>query len=459
KERKRFEGFLRMEATGKLSVLSSLYEAIQKTEDRNQLWQALYPDQVFDDAKMRWLYNQLKSKAEDFLAYLQVMKDGPIRNASLLQEILDRDIEEVFPQIYRKAKNHLNQMPVKGSQHYQGHYELETVNLDFHLKRGDRAKTLETLVEINQTFDLYWIHAKLRMAISNQSLLLKEKKGFDTRFVEGLVEVVRNEPHFLEHPSIAIYLTLIQLNEENQLMDPASAIDLLTSTGDKLDANLRDNAYSYLANFFGKQLMKNGWRPHTARALADLYQFGLDRGLLFVGGYIRHGAYLNLVRLLLFLNEREKVNQVIETCVSQISPQVVGDYQVMVELECLFYDQKLRKLIQTVNASAFRLPHIEIHARTMQLEALSVDQDDPDWMIRQVRRFAKQLNKSRAANPEWRFITRYIDRIDRLNRLVSADRKGELRQLRADLEAAVPSFPHPWYFAQIEKRMKTAKLD
>ncbi|HNE30642.1 MAG TPA: hypothetical protein PLW66_15820, partial [Saprospiraceae bacterium] len=93
--------------------------------DKEQVWQAVFPQEDFDDARMRQVMYFLLKAIEDYLAFTELRKDEVHIQTVLLKVYRTRQLEKPFKMTMEAARKRQKESPYRNSVFLREQHVLE----------------------------------------------------------------------------------------------------------------------------------------------------------------------------------------------------------------------------------------------------------------------------------------------------------------------------------------------
>ena len=224
KELKGFEKYLHSPFFNSNDGVKSLFSFIepfhpqydQPKLEREQLFNLLYPKEIFDEKKIRYVVSDLTKLLEDYILLLEFKKDPILHKHFLLKSYSERNIEKYFLQTLEETSLVHQKSPYRNMDFYYHQYLLEENSYLFTSKNKNRAidSSLQNVVD---NLEQFYIAKSLRYycEIINRKNILSV--NYNLRFLSEIMSHI--DAKTFEHvPAISIYHKILQtlLNKENE---------------------------------------------------------------------------------------------------------------------------------------------------------------------------------------------------------------------------------------------------
>ncbi|MBI1225228.1 MAG: hypothetical protein GC192_08300 [Bacteroidetes bacterium] len=291
-----------------------------KTWQPAHAFQALFPNQPHDEAKLRYPASWLTKHIEYFLAMRRFEKNETEQALQLAVSFRERNLEEHFGQAVRMAETALEKR-VRDQAWYHDHYRLEFEK--YALIESQRRTAANNLPAVGKALDTYLIAAKLRQSciqLAHQSVF---QTKYDYTFLPPLLEYLEGS-QFLEIPAIALYYHCYKALTEGDEAQFRKFRALLEEHFESFSQNEIRDLWLLAINFCIK-LLNTGSRPFGEEALS-LYQTGIERQIILENGVLGRFAYKNTVALALLYGQYEWVKGFINRYRTALEPAWQEDF-------------------------------------------------------------------------------------------------------------------------------------
>ncbi|MBE2216720.1 MAG: hypothetical protein IAE90_00860 [Ignavibacteria bacterium] len=187
-----------------------------KLEDE-KIYQKLFPGEKYEYFKLKNITSDLFGLALEFLK-LSLAEQRDIDNEiSLLNQLHERKLDNIYTQREKKVKQFLRNAEVKDEDNYLRQYQLERVNIA-HYKFEGAVYTFDSIQNEFESFLRYSLTGLLRLY---SKMLHNKNHGnvhFDLKMFDNVWEYVKDR-EFSDNPSVTVYKHIIALelskNEED----------------------------------------------------------------------------------------------------------------------------------------------------------------------------------------------------------------------------------------------------
>lgn len=203
-EKRDIEKFLQAKVFNNRKLALLLFQFLLKQKgipEKSAIFKALFPNEKYQDDKVRLCMSQLVKKIEAFLVY-QYQQKEKITNAKILAKIYQN--KTLRPESEKLLKNTLllqDKQPIRNGQYYLDKYEL---TLDRFNNAIAVRTTEQNLQEVSDSLDTSFLILKLQQAC----YALSHQAVFQQKYQMGLLDVIL--PYIEQHqltkiPAVGIY--------------------------------------------------------------------------------------------------------------------------------------------------------------------------------------------------------------------------------------------------------------
>ncbi len=281
-------------------IRDSLQAKSPQQPEKEEAFGILFPNQAFNDLKIRHLISDLLRLLEGFLINESLKSSNISSRLQLLKELRSRNQNKHFEAVFNNARGLQHKQPYRNAAYFYHEYALEAEYSSFLALQQSRL--FETnLQQTVDNLDVFYLIEKLRygcifhnyknvLAVDYQSLLMDE-----------ILEHIRQQNY--DHvPAVSIYysiyMTLTESDDELHYRDLKS---LLLRHIDQFTHEEAREMYAFANNYCIKQI-NLGHNQYLNEIFAN-YQTLLQKEIIIENGSISPWDYKNIVVTGLRLNE------------------------------------------------------------------------------------------------------------------------------------------------------------
>lgn len=305
-----------------IRVFEVLKEAYPKFDspvlERNNLFQQIFPDEKYNEQKLRYLLTDLTKLIEEFLCIKAVSDEELFKLHLLLYTYRQRKLEKPFLSAYKSAQKLLEDWPRRDVSHSFYEYLIQE---DMYRFASDKQEHLQksNLQNVVDSLDKYFILNKMRYSaeiLNNRNVVAINYKLF---LYEEIMNHLRNNP-LDDVPAAKIYYNVIQtLTEPDNKVHYQTLLQLLKEYRDIFSKDELFDMYVYAKNFCIRRI--NNGATEYIRELFDLYKVILENRIIFRDSYMSQWDYKNIVYLGLRLEEYAWVKNFIIKYNDELDPK------------------------------------------------------------------------------------------------------------------------------------------
>lgn len=307
-EMKELERFLRSpyfntneKLTDIFLFLKQHHPAYENQPEKEKLYAAIYPGKKYRDVHFRQYFSALTSLVEEFLAVQKFGKEKTMFRHALLEEMIDRDAENLFNRTLLKTNGEAKS---EDDTYYLSQFHLEDIRNKFLVntaqqqnrfsEKPDYAKAIKLL-------DTFYIIRKLKFYCSELNYKTIAAVEQESILMDEILELLSKQD-YSGTPAIVIYHKILRtLTEPENEENFASLLKTLKASDHLFPQSEAREMYIYAQNFCIRQINK-GKTPYLKEIL-NIYRVLLEREIILEKGILSPWDYKNIVVTALRLGE------------------------------------------------------------------------------------------------------------------------------------------------------------
>lgn len=340
---KNFRHFLESPYHNRDPNVKMLYECIARYYprfnsshlDKVQTFRRIFPEQPFDLNKMRKLMSAMTGLVEDYLILLEFESDAYQRKKYLSNAAAGRNLPGYFEKINREMALELDTTADLSPAQYLRQLDLNA-ELFYHPGTDKQRLGSDFLIKAMDNLDAFYLLTKLQLAAEMRT---RENILSETYSICLLDESIREaERHFAgSNPMIRLYLYIMALYQQSDITVLAPALALFKDLRPRTNKKDRQIMLQLLLNHGIRRL--NGGEMHYKQYVFDLYQQGVEEGLLFDNNQITELAFSNIVTIGTSLKAFEWVQYFINEYTASLKPEIQQDIKSL-SLSLLYFSKE-----------------------------------------------------------------------------------------------------------------------
>ncbi len=303
--------------------------------NKAELYSESYPNEVYDDQKLRSTMSDLHKIIEEFLVWRIVKEDDAERNLLLLRCFRQRNQQRHFHKTQQRILKHQAKQSLRNPDYYddQLRYQAELAKFQ---AANQRAGNLH-LQEMGDTMDILYLSRKLRHACTQLSHRAVYKTDYDFGLLKEWI-VSLKDSIYMEVPAVALYYyCYLFLTEEYSQQYFRKFRESLSLHNQHFPKDELKNLYRAAINFCIRKL-NEGNSEFTLEGW-ELFQEGLKSDIFTENGELSRFTFDNIVGFGLRLKKHEAVENFIDSYQSQLS-ESYQENTVKFNFARLEYDRK-----------------------------------------------------------------------------------------------------------------------
>ncbi|MFZ4473888.1 MAG: hypothetical protein ACOYPR_01765 [Saprospiraceae bacterium] len=153
--------------------------------EKEDAWNAIFPDKEYDDAYMRQVMYFLLKAIEDYLVFTEISSNKVMHQSTLIRMYRGRKLEKARKQAQRLAWESLEQQPLRNSYYLRTRFMLEHENYEHLVSVNHNA--LVNLQETADALEAWFLAEKIQLSCEMLAHRWRYQKAV---YQHGLLEAV-----------------------------------------------------------------------------------------------------------------------------------------------------------------------------------------------------------------------------------------------------------------------------
>lgn len=283
------------------------------------LFARTYPEQSYDDLKLRASMNDLQELIESFLLIRDLAGNTLSRQLAISRIYQERQLDKHFRFAHRKLQLQLEGEPWRNADHFQTALDAKVQKLLFESKKR-RTGELH-LQQVSDSIDQVYLIQKLRYACTQLSHQAVYSTIYDFGLLPHLIDQIPSSSYY-KTPAVAIYFHCYKFLSEAYSNDHYHLFSqLFFREASSFPSTERKGLYQLALNFCIRR--HNQGEIDYTREAWRLYRFALDQGLLLEQDQFSRFSFNNIVGIAIKLAELDWVEAFIE----EFSQHIASEYR------------------------------------------------------------------------------------------------------------------------------------
>ena len=455
-QHRQFGVFLQSPYFNKKDLLVELYHQIiqgikkyQREEEatlKKEIFRGVFPKKTYKEALLNHLFSELFALVEQFIAQQKLEQEGIQKELLLLDYYLQHNLDKHYSYLIEKASKKLDQEETRDEKWYYQQAALSEI-ADRHFLKQQVRKFDHHLQEASNALDVYYLTRKMRYICA----MLDRQKAFSKQYELRLKEEVVTQvvkPQYQDFPLIQIYYQLLQT-----LTQPEQAL--------KSFYQFKDNLLEYYSAFnkmdakslfyFGINFCVRQFRLGNkafAQDLMQLYQKGIDSGVLLEDGFISPWTFKNIVKLGLGLKQLDWTRSFIDEYGALLPKQYHSDVINYNLAEVYYYQKNLDGALEYLNKTKFTDIHYNLHSKVM-LTKIFWENQSIDALEALLSSFYIYLKRQKEITKEMK--VPYFNYIKCLQLMIKQEGRGRPDAIESKIKSTKLLTAKSWLLQQIHK--------
>lgn len=414
-------------------------------------YKSIYQDAPYQDARIHNLISDLLQLLYAYLAQYQQREQPMQQLVQVLDALISRQIIRPIPRVVRRIEQIREQEVHQSFNFYQNNYLLSEKRYEYALLEN-KLDGSESLQEVNDTLDVYYWCAKLRIAcemISRKSVVGAE---YNSSFLDTFLQYYEeNIAQFEGYPALKVYYQtyffLLHPNHEKyQALSSLLELHQQRFPGEELR-----HIYTFLLNYCVRQI--NFGQTSYYQEILRIYYILIAQHLLLQNGYLTKWTFMNATTAGIRTKEYAWTEQFIQDY-KDFLPEKERQNTVDYQLAALYFAKgELEQTLQLLQQVEFTDIFYHASAKLIQLKVYyELEEVEPFYSL--VRATLSVIRRSRKLSDYHR--ASYVNFVKLAKNLhdIKISRKrnisAKLKQVGEKLAATSPLANKGWLLEKYE---------
>lgn len=269
--------------------LFSKREITKENTDKRTVFAFVYPQEPYEEQKMRYLMSFATKCLESFFAYFN-WQQTPQMEIDKIHYINEKQLNSYCRQQIVEVRHQMKQQPLRNSQHYWHAFQLEVEQ--YNLSSKNKRNIDFNLQEVSNQLHYFAIAEILKQACIAISIERVSAQSFDFPLLKSCLALVEETPTLKEIPAIYMYFVCYRLSVYGG-DDNFEELDVLLNHYEAhfTQSEIKD-VFIIALNHCIKEL--NVGKSLYAQHAYCLYLRGLEKGFLLENGMLSRFTFKNI---------------------------------------------------------------------------------------------------------------------------------------------------------------------
>ena len=422
-----------------------LVKSFPAPPSETEVWQVLYPNQPYDDARLRKVLGDLTAYLEAFFSSLATASSPLDQRVMLLRRLLPQADPILFGQTWRKACKDVFKFASSASELAKYRMELEVLNREFRLQHRMKEGAfwippqeiafgelgmLQRIAFLDTAWNLYKV---LELVANAENEARRQQHRPEIPLEKAFLDLARHDTRFRNLPLVAVYLRILDLLQQKQTQ-VASLLRYLYRHYAAIPKVERDLLFASLLNHLVRELNRSE-AGDTLHDLIRLYDWGIQTGQILYDGVLVPAHYKNFFKLCLRSGELDRAREFLRTGQALLPKEARQELYALHSIYLAFAEKDFNRTVKIASHSTFSQVLDEIDARTLLLQAhYELKSWEEEWLEGQLSRLMRFVRQQKELPPYTR--KNVTGQLMLFMRLVRS-------QTRLDHEKVASSLPEP----------------
>ncbi|MGB0861660.1 MAG: hypothetical protein ACPGXZ_02030 [Saprospiraceae bacterium] len=376
KELKNFEEWVFSPFFNKNEKLKTLCKAILKYAPdfnhphftKEKLYYKVTKKEKYSSASFNNLVSDLLQLLFQFLSYQNFQKTSEFSTICLMNELFSKGLNDSMQKIGKRFLNKKEKKGVQNSSYFFDKYLYHKQMDELFLTKASRDFDANLQLK-NDELDIFYLATKLKIASDMASRNLVVKGNYECFFMEELLErIEKNAERYQSYPAISVYYNVLQtMNNEEEEHFYFELKDILAANLSVFPKEELRILYDYARNYCIRKINKGN--SDYYQEILYLYQFLLEKQIIFKNGYLTQWDYKNIVTAGVRLNLFDWTEDFIEKYRAKLPPKEQENAYIY-NLASYNYERKnFKKSLLLLHEVRFTDSSYYIGAKVIQLKS------------------------------------------------------------------------------------------
>ena len=323
----------------------------EKKLNRIYIFKKLFPKEKYNPDKMQRLIAAFTKKVEEFIAYQSLKDKNFLKKMSVLKYYHNASLEDQFLKAEKELIGLEDQEEIKSDVDYLNSYLLSLERFNY-LSSNNSLKRGEELNRSSELLERFYLLSRLRLlchTFNHQNVIRYESDFVTTELI--LKEAASEQ--FVKIPLIKAYYHVIMFLRDETQEESFQIVKTLIESG-QVSNHVDDEKllYDFASNYCALRI--NDGQLIYQQELFSLYQFALEKEILFVNGYLFPNTVKNIVTIALRLEEFDWIEQFLEDYKDKIDPEHREEIYNYNKAHLYFYQLKYDEALDLLDDSNYK---------------------------------------------------------------------------------------------------------
>lgn len=340
----------------------------EKALSKAAVFNKIFKKEAYNNLRINNLISDTYLLLCDFLAYQNFQASKQFPRLCLMDEFFEKGLYKNVEQEARKFRQEQENSSIRNSSYYFDEYLFYKQKDALFLSKPNRTADANLQLK-NDQLDLFYFATKLKIACDMISRNAVIQANYQSPFLEELLShYLKNLSQYENIPSITVYYQVLKMLEQQDNAD--YYFQLKTTLADNLqffpNEELR-TLYDYVRNYCIRKI-NNGETVYYQEIL-NLYQFLLDKKIIFQNGYLTQWDYKNIITVGLRLESYDWTENFIKNYKNSL-PENVRENAFIYNLASFYFEtHEYKKSLQLLHEVKFTDTTYPLGAKIIQLKS------------------------------------------------------------------------------------------
>jgi hypothetical protein len=304
--------------------------------------------------------------AERFLVICHIEENKILSDFTKISELNKRAIGKAIQGSIKSFKSDLENTKIKSFNELLYNYLVDE-EIDSAYNKDGTLPYSGALLEKEESLDVFYVFNKLKIYTEMQMRERIMNVSYEKTFFDEIKMFLSSHPNLLEkHPSLQIYLMLIELLKEN--VSRAQYVEYFSSIKEYIGVTPRGEASNFIQHAINHCIKMMNTGHNYLPELFDAMKFQVEEGFLVVEGFVHDRSYKNIIEVALRVKEQDWAENFLETHIQFISNEDREMIYNCNKASILLFKKEYKAALRSLTFVNFKNIFYDMYSRSLMIK-------------------------------------------------------------------------------------------
>jgi hypothetical protein len=304
--------------------------------------------------------------AERFLVICHIEENKILSDFTKISELNKRAIGKAIQGSIKSFKSDLENTKIKSFNELLYNYLVDE-EIDSAYNKDGTLPYSGALLEKEESLDVFYVFNKLKIYTEMQMRERIMNVSYEKTFFDEIKMFIDDHPNLLEkHPSLQIYLMLIELLKEN--VSRAQYVEYFTSIKEYIGVTPRGEASNFIQHAINHCIKMMNTGHNYLPELFDAMKFQVEEGFLVVESFVHDRSYKNIIEVALRVKEQDWAENFLETHIQFISNEDREMIYNCNKASILLFKKEYKAALRSLTFVNFKNVFYDMYSRSLMIK-------------------------------------------------------------------------------------------